>query len=795
VLRYSNAVPKSELDWYEVGDLDFVQNNSQKQVCFEGANRKNSVIRHVGTGRLFSLGDPANATSNANQDWNGFALRRVGITTKTGDTAVHIGWRFSGVLIEDCHIEGFSGYGISNIDPTDFQSNKTWSTTVRGTNVIYCGIGIANMSHACLVESQTKIYFCTIGFQNATGAACKIQNSDISACSEALIDVPEFAGVSRSFSLSIDKNYFEYGYSDGAGGPLIFGPDDPNLNAPERPLSLDGTHNKSVDPSCVFIRPKGRTASLLSITNNGIAGLASPNVIVMDMKDTGGTQHNILNFNMNNNSVSRQTPAAGTILTVNDFAHEVYESLKYEENYTSGGMYNKISNLDRGMFSSLQEGLNQIHPIPTSPLTYSMRNKWKRLNGAVAAYDDLIESFSYPVTVLTDGSTSAASEYEWLDNRHTDCVLRIKWYYDPTLANNRSARINRAYNDNGTVGTSIVNFSKKDGTVGITGSSAFQPVVLKHTKSSQFATAYIYWPSAGTETVSTWDCRPHTTASETGKWYVSSMEFYAEAPDTHYVVGTLSNWDIPGTVSGPISRYDNGAYVTRVSNDDDLAFAPLNFGDTSTVDSIVRLAFDLSVQGGSWSISRLSAAGDTTATFDYATGALTSTNTSGAAVSAIGDVQVVNGIAYVRLKFEGRPDNLSWAIECAASAATDTANLDLREFEITPSDLPSESKIFDSVSGNIETPSDKTITLIASAPRAVNVLGITGITSAGTLDANLIVDGVTLPAGELVGMSTTEATTNYATPYALAQGGTLQMVVSNNATAADFAFSIDTVDQ
>ena len=94
-----------------------------------------------------------------------------------------------------------------------------------------------------------------------------------------------------------------------------------------------------------------------------------------------------------------------------------------------------------------------------------------------------------------------------------------------------------------------------------------------------------------------------------------------------------------------------------------------------------------------------------------------------------------------------------------------------------------------SVTGLIETPTAKTYVLVQKARYPFTITEFTGDLSAGTLTAQLTIDGVNVTTGSL-SATTTEASVTPTAANAVAVGQTLALVVTSPSGAADFAFDV-----
>ena len=106
--------------------------------------------------------------------------------------------------------------------------------------------------------------------------------------------------------------------------------------------------------------------------------------------------------------------------------------------------------------------------------------------------------------------------------------------------------------------------------------------------------------------------------------------------------------------------------------------------------------------------------------------------------------------------------------------------------DLVPGDI---TAFVGSVAGFVETPTAKTYVLVQKARFPFTITEFTGDLSAGTLTAQLTIDGSNVTTGSL-SATTTEASVTPSAANTVAVGQTLAVVISAPSSAADFAFDI-----
>lgn len=95
-----------------------------------------------------------------------------------------------------------------------------------------------------------------------------------------------------------------------------------------------------------------------------------------------------------------------------------------------------------------------------------------------------------------------------------------------------------------------------------------------------------------------------------------------------------------------------------------------------------------------------------------------------------------------------------------------------------------------SLSGFIETPSDKTYVLMLYAKQAFTINNITIKTTSGTCTAAVQIDGVNVTSLSGLSVTSVEQTVNATGANSVVAGNTISLVISSNASAADLQFTI-----
>ncbi len=97
----------------------------------------------------------------------------------------------------------------------------------------------------------------------------------------------------------------------------------------------------------------------------------------------------------------------------------------------------------------------------------------------------------------------------------------------------------------------------------------------------------------------------------------------------------------------------------------------------------------------------------------------------------------------------------------------------------------------DSINGDIESPKDRTYTLILKATKSYTVNSITTKLASGTLTAAVKIDGVDVTGLSSISVTSTELDSVATGANSISVGNTLTIVVSSSATPVDMLFTLN----
>ena len=505
-------IPGQE-SWYEVGDIDPIPNATGSKGLIRGDGSLNSVISFVGTEDLFGLGHDGTVTSLGLNEF-AFTLDNLGITTKTGRNCVAQQWRFPGVLVKECQIEGFDtaiGPVLGQVPGTtvDDTETKSWSMTVFASRLYYNRVGVRNHDHVLNVFGGTRIFFGETGVllddtNTSSGAALTIQGNAIVAMSNACVHLKD----SNVAAFSIENNNFENGRN--------------NVNFTSTD-AIDSTQQFLVTPAPI-IKLENSGSHSTWIRSNTMSTRAATSAI--EIVSEGGSEG--LSLNIVGNSASSD-PNSGSYFVNVSGTQPINNNNSCYGNFSSTQAFSGGVTNDETWFDILQHSMRITRPKPfvadvLDITDFEVTKHFKEWvnGGGTNATEDPVTAMVGPTTVcvLEDAQAGGNSQRTLDDTNTGDCIIRFK-----VRINGQGGfwRINRQ----STGGTAIMFCNHNNGNISFGGNSGAAITVLKSSVDGEYLTAWVRFEGLADNTG--WDIRPHT--SGVGILEVEEWEMYAEDPN------------------------------------------------------------------------------------------------------------------------------------------------------------------------------------------------------------------------------------------------------------------------